>query len=90
MNKKLIKLTESDLHRIVSESVKRMLSEAEDGGWIVDESEAQEAYNLAVEVMGEETINKAIVETLSNNQLAECLAFIFRMYDFREWQSKYN
>ena len=31
MNKKVIRLTESDLHRIVKESVNKVLREAEDG-----------------------------------------------------------
>lgn len=34
MNKKLIRLTESDLHRIVKESVKKILTEGEN--WIGD------------------------------------------------------
>ena len=33
MNKKLIRLTESDLHRIVKESVKRILKEADETAW---------------------------------------------------------
>lgn len=90
MNKKLIRLTEQDLHRIVKESVIRMLREAENGGWVVDNSEAQEAYKLAVEHMGEETINSAIVRSLGDEALAQCLAYIFRMYDFREWKSRFN
>ena len=33
MNKKIIRLTESDLHRIVKESVNRVLKEARSGEW---------------------------------------------------------
>lgn len=87
--KKIIRLTESDLHNIVKESVNRILKEAEDGGWVVDSSEAQEAYDLAAQEMGEETINSAIVRCLGNETLAQCLAYIFRQYDFREWQSRF-
>ena len=36
MNKKLIRLTESDLHRIVKESVNRLLNEWEYAGWVND------------------------------------------------------
>jgi hypothetical protein len=132
MNKNTIKLTESDLHRIIKESVKSVLAEgkndfepakyngkwsvydktsrtfsnigigkkkaankanelneAEDGGWVVEASEAQEAYNLAVQEMGEETINAAIVRSLGDETLAECLAYIFRQYDFREWSDRF-
>ena len=88
MKKKLIKLTDSDLQRIINESVAKVLNEAENGGWVVETGEAQEAYNLAVEKMGEETINNAIIRCLNDDVLAQCLAYIFRMYDFREWQDR--
>lgn len=88
--KNIIKLTEQDLRGIVENTVKKILKEAEDGGWVVDSSEAQEAYNLAVKEMGEETINSAIVRCLGNETLAQCLAYIFRQYDFRQWKSKYE
>lgn len=83
--KRKIKLTESKLKDIINESVKRVVTEAENGGWVVDSSEAQEAYDMAVEYMGKETIDDAIIRCLTSDQLAECLAYIFRMYDFREW-----
>lgn len=96
MNRKTVRLTESDLHRIIKESVKKVmaegkneLNEAEDGGWVVETSEAQEAYNLAVQEMGEETINAAIVRSLGDETLAKCLAYIFRQYDFREWSDRF-
>ena len=88
--KKVIRLTESELRNIVEESTKRIIKEAESGGWVVDSSEAQEAYNLAVQEMGEETINSAIVRSLGDEVLAQCLAYIFRQYDFREWQSRFD
>ena len=86
---KTLRITEKDLHNIVKESVNRIIKEAENGGWVVDSSEAQEAYKLAVEYMGENTINKAIIRCLSDDALADCLAYIFRMYDFREWKSRF-
>lgn len=88
--KKIVRLTELDLRRIVKESAKRILKEAESGGWIVDSSEAQEAYELAVREMGEETINAAIVRSLGDETLAQCLAYIFRQYDFRQWKSRFE
>ena len=87
--KNIIKLTEQDLRGIVENTVKKILKEAENGWWVVDTSEAQEAYELAVQEMGEETINSAIVRCLGNETLAQCLAYIFRQYDFREWQSRF-
>ena len=88
--KNIIKLTEQDLRGIVENTIKKVLKEAESGGWVVDSSEAQEAYNLAVQEMGEETINSAIVRCLGDETLAQCLAYIFRQYDFRQWKSKYE
>jgi hypothetical protein len=88
--KNIIKLTEQDLRGIVENTVKKVLKEAESGGWVVDSSEAQEAYNLAVQEMGEETINSAIVRCLGDETLAQCLAYIFRQYDFKQWKSKYE
>ena len=86
---KTMRLTEKDLHNIVKESVNRIIKEAENGGWVVDSSEAQEAYNLAVQEIGEEKVNSAIVRCLGDETLAQCLAYIFRQYDFREWQSRF-
>lgn len=74
-------LDESTIRRIVRES----LLEAENGGWLVDDSEAMEAYAFAEEKMGKEEIDTAIIRAMSTHQLAEILAYIFRMYDFREW-----
>lgn len=87
MNKKLIKLTESDLHKIVKETVSRILNEGESYGWTVDPSEAEEAYNMAAEEFGNEELNAAIVRCLGNDTLADCLAYIFRQYDFKQWKS---
>ena len=88
MKRVMKRLTDKELHRIVKESVDRIVQEAESGGWVVDSSEAEEVYNLAVEYMGENTINKAIIRCLSSDALADCLAYIFRMYDFREWGNR--
>lgn len=79
--KKVVKLNESTLKRIV----KNVLMEAVDGGWEVPDGMAQEAYDLAVQYFGKEDIDNQIVTSLGNEKLAECLAFIFRMNDFREW-----
>ena len=86
--KKTVKLTEQDLHKIVEETTKQILKEAINGGWEVDSSEAQEAYEMAVNSFGEETINSAIVRSLGDETLSQCLAYIFRQYDFREWANR--
>lgn len=79
--KKTVKLNEASLRRIVG----NVLKEAMDGGWEVPDGMAQEAYELAIQHFGKEDIDDQIVQSLGNEQLAECLAFIFRMNDFREW-----
>lgn len=86
--KQKITLTESDLHRIVKESVEKILNEAESDGWFVDSSEADEAYDMAAQEFGSNELNAAIVRCLGDDTLAQCLAFIFRQYDFRQWNDR--
>lgn len=89
MTKKI--LSESQIRGLIKECIKsamkqiRPITEANDYGWEVDNNEAQEAYQFACDKIGQETINQEIVDSLGTEQLAECLAFIFRNYDFREW-----
>ena len=94
MKKQIIKLNESQLNdlvtKMVTESVKHILKEAENGGWVVDSSEAQEAYNLFANAIGENEANAAIVRALGDVALSEVLAYLFRMYDFKEWKSKFD
>lgn len=81
--KKVIKLTEANLTNMIREAV----VEAVNGGWVVDDNEAREAYEFAANTLGKETIDSAIIRAIPDNTLAEILAYIFRMYDFREWES---
>lgn len=66
----------------------KMLQEAESYGWEVDSSEAHEAYDMACDYFGKEYVNDQIVGTLSNDELASSLAFLFRMWDFRQWDER--
>jgi hypothetical protein len=66
-------------------TTRRPITAANNYGWVVESWEAQSAYDLACEYFGEEDINQQIVQAMSSDELAECLAFIFRMNDFREW-----
>ena len=85
--KKTIKLSEAALRGMIEKVIMEatQLTEAESGGWVVETEEAQDAYNLAVQYFGEEKINSAIVRALSDVTLSEVLAYLFRQYDFREW-----
>lgn len=79
---RIIKLTESDLRKIIKEFV----TEAESEGWEVDDNRAQEAYGLFCREYGEDAANKAIVRSLGDVELAKCLAYVFRCYGFRQWK----
>ena len=65
---------------------KKPVKAAESYGWVVENWDAQEAYEFACEYFGEEDLNSQIVQAIGNEELAACLAFIFRMNDFREWE----
>lgn len=80
------KITQSELKKLIRESVTEAIAEAESGGWVVDTNEAREAYNLAAQEWGEEEINRQIVRAMGERALSECLAFVFRMNDFQEWE----
>ena len=79
---------EKYLKNLISESVKRALKEAENGGWVVENNEVEKAMNMAIEHFGEEYVNEAIVRTLTTDQIAESLAYLFRMWDFEEWNNR--
>jgi hypothetical protein len=69
MNKKLIRLTESDLHRIVKESVNKILNEVQFGGgsWAYDNMPQVNNYirdNITRSVQG---IMQACQKYLQNN-----------------------
>lgn len=69
---------------------KRRMTEAENYGWVVDENDAWEAYELYCEYKGKDYVDSAIVDTLSVDELASSLAFLFRNDDFREWDRYKN
>lgn len=79
---------EKYLKNLISESVKRALKEAENGGWVVENNEVNEAMEMAIQHFGEEYVNESIVRTLGSEQIAESLAYLFRMWDFREWSNR--
>lgn len=67
---------------------RRPVKAAESYGWVVDENEAWEAYEFACDYFGKENLDDQIVSSLSVDELASSLAFIFRMNDFREWEER--
>lgn len=87
-NNKTHIMRENRLNRIVENAVRKVLREGESGGWVVDSSEADEAYDMAIRYFGKEVIDDAIIRALNSDALADCLAYIFRMYDFKEWDNR--
>ena len=71
---------------------KRPIRAAESYGWVVNDWEGWDAYNFAIDsgAFTEEELNAAIVQTLGSEQIADALAFIFRNYEFRDWEERGN
>lgn len=71
---------------------KRRIMAAESYGWEVPDDRAQEAYDFAIEsgYWDEASLNADIVNAISTDELAACLAFIFRMNDFQPWDDYLN
>ena len=84
--KKQIKLNESQIRDIVKENVSRFLNEANSYGWEVDSSEAELAYNFMADEIGNEELNAAIVRAMSDDTLADIMAYLLRMYDMKGWK----
>lgn len=74
---------------IAKEGKKMNIKEATNYGWTVEDSKAWDAYDFACEYFGEDYVDNAIVHTLSNEELASSLAFLFRMWDFRQYYDEY-
>ena len=67
---------------------KKPVKAAESYGWVVNDHEAWEAYDFACEYFGKENLDDMIVSCLSPEELAENLAYLFRMNEFREWDER--
>lgn len=66
----------------------KMLQEAESYGWVVESYEAHKAYDMACDYFGKEYVDDQIVDTLSDDELASSLAYLFRMWDFSQWDER--
>ena len=69
---------------------KKAIKSAEHNGWVVESWEAQEAYDMACDYFGKEWLDSEIVTSLSSDELADSLAWIFNQYDFREWDNRHQ
>ena len=70
----------------IQASTQQPITAAESYGWVVEDWEAWDAYEFALDHgWDEEDLNAQILKAMSSEELAACLAYIFRMNDFREW-----
>ena len=67
MNKKLIRLTESDLHSIIKESVKRVLNEVDITSWSHSNTDT---FTEAVEILSDSVLNDLLSGDVSEVELA--------------------
>lgn len=69
---------------------KKSVKAAESYGWVVNDHEAWDAYYFAIDSgwWDEAQLDNDIVHTLSSEELASSLAYIFRMNEFREWDER--
>lgn len=69
---------------------KRLVKEGESYGWVVDSSEAWDAYEFACDYLGKDYLDDQIVSSLGTESLAESLEYIFRIHDFNDWKERNN
>ena len=78
MNKKLIRLTESDIHRIVKESVNRVLKEENDGSYTIQQHELEGSLkNLEYS----RNMAKKAYEAIKNGNIEEASRMIITVYN---------
>lgn len=64
------------------------ITAAESYGWVVENNEVDEAYEMTCDYFGKDYVDDAIVGTLSTDDMASSLAYLFRMWDFRKWDER--
>lgn len=73
-----------------AQTSRKAVTAAESYGWVVDDNEAWDAYEFACEYLGKDYVDDAIINTLSTEDIASSLAYLFRMWDFREWENRFE
>lgn len=74
MNKNRIRLTESQLHRVIKESVNRVLKEGHSSSAVYDE------FSRIRAIIGDETLISALYNWLDADSIEEFITHINRMY----------
>lgn len=68
----------------------KQVKSGESYGWIVNNEDAWDKLWLFVDYFGEKEALEALARAMGNEDLADNLAYIFRMYDFKEGCSDYE
>ena len=76
-------------HKFDKKSSKKIKS-GESYGWIVNPEDAWDKLWLFVDAVGEKEALEALARAMGNSDLSDNLAYIFRMYDFKEGCSDYE
>ena len=75
MNKKLIRLTEQDLHRIIKESVNNILKEG------TTDQEVNDMWEQAKEIMGADSMLEALYAYLDCDAIEDFIQTLIREYE---------
>ena len=75
-------------NKMTERRMPRRMTEGESYGWVVEPWEAWDAYDMACDSMGKDYVDDAIVHCMDTDELSECLAFLFRNWDFTEWDER--
>ena len=76
---KRIRLTESDLHRIVKESVNKIIKEGTTDSYI------QAMWDKVQKMMGAESMLEALYNYLDSDAIEDFVQYLYRTYDLDEY-----
>lgn len=80
------KVDETKIKEIVAEALRKVVNEAESEGWVVEDDEAELAYDFAAQELGTEKLNAAIVRAMGDSTKAKILAYLLRMNGMIGWK----
>lgn len=81
-------IPEEEYNKSIGSSKK--VKSGESYGWVVNTEDAWDKLWLFVDAVGEKEALEALARAMGNDELSDNLAYIFRMYDFKEGCSDYE
>lgn len=81
----IVSLNESKLAKIISESVKKVLKEADGEETYIRTRDADLAYEYFWKHVGTQHVDQIIVEALDKRALADVLTKLFKEYEIDDW-----